>query len=399
MKKVKGGEQPTTLDTLVIILLQMPSTTPKKSLWSDLPRRMATICIGFPVVWKILSNEKLSLIFFVCVHGLVGWEFSFLEPKEEKPKHLPTTNLRLTFCLVSLSVAMMPIDSLFHLVLCASVGILTWLERRHWILGLVFITIPFRTWYFISQDFASTISILLVVWNCDSGALVVGRLASKSGIPRIPVPSWIHKISPAKSMEGFVGGLAGGTWTAVSWIPRLVSWFEIDTSESFEVLWSTSLSHRFALGLAMSVMAIFGDLVESSIKRQSQTKDSGSILPGHGGILDRFDSSLFAVLLYSFVRDMVKSNDWDPYCFLGNTKECLPLTLFLLHSRIATWSKSRKFTLKKGSWKVKSRRHTLMWFGAEKKRGHSNNQNHLYNLLPLKDIKKFLNYEAMAMLE
>mmetsp|Transcript_40376 Transcript_40376/g.97484 ORF Transcript_40376/g.97484 Transcript_40376/m.97484 type:complete len:290 (-) Transcript_40376:273-1142(-) len=287
-----------------------PATT-KKSIWSDLPRRIATICIGFPIVWKILSNEKLSFIFFVCVHGLVGWEFSFLEPKQEKPEELPTINSRLSFCIISLSVAMMSVDSLFHLVLCATVGVLTWLERRHWILGLVLITIPFRTWYSISQDFASTISILLVVWNCDSGALLVGRLASKSGIRRIPVPRWIHKISPAKSMEGFIGGLAGGTWTAVSWIPRLVSWFEIDTSETFDVLWSTSLSQRFALGLAMSVMAIFGDLVESSIKRQSQTKDSGSILPGHGGILDRFDSSLFAVLLYSFLIDMVESSSKD----------------------------------------------------------------------------------------
>ncbi|CAJ1945154.1 unnamed protein product [Cylindrotheca closterium] len=289
----------------------MTPTTTKNSIWSDLPRRIATICIGFPIIWKILSNEKLALIFFVCVHGLVGWEFSFLEPKQDKPETLPTMNSKLSFCIMSLSVAMVPVDSLFQMVLCATVGVLTWLERRHWILGLVLITIPFRTWYSISQDFASTISILLVVWNCDSGALLVGRLASKIGMPRIPVPRWIHKISPAKSMEGFIGGLAGGTWTAVSWIPRLVSWFEIDTNESFDVLWSTSLSQRFALGLAMSLMAIFGDLVESSIKRQSQRKDSGSILPGHGGILDRFDSSLFAVLLYSFLMDMVQSSSKD----------------------------------------------------------------------------------------
>jgi hypothetical protein len=56
----------------------------------------------------------------------------------------------------------------------------------------------------------------------------------------------------------------------------------------------------------MSVITIFGDLVESSIKRQAQRKDCGSLLLGRGGILDRFDSSLFAVLLYSFLMVRVK---------------------------------------------------------------------------------------------
>jgi CDP-diglyceride synthetase len=286
----------------------MASTTPKKAIWSDLPRRAATICIGFPIVWKTLSNSKMALIFFVCVHGLVTWEYTLLEPKKEKPSTAPNlqASFRLVFCVTSLLSAHIPIDSLFHLVLCCIVGVFTWLDRRHWILGMIFVTIPFRAWYFMSQDFASTISILLVVWNCDTGALLFGRLSSKFGIRKISVPAWIHKISPAKSMEGFIGGILGGTWTAVFWIPRLVDWFHIETSTAFDVLWGES-SNRLTLGISMSILAIFGDLVESSIKRQSQTKDSGSVLPGHGGILDRFDSSLLAVLLYSFLLDYITS--------------------------------------------------------------------------------------------
>ena len=80
----------------------------------------------------------------------------------------------------------------------------------------------------------------------------------------------------------------------------------VDTSESFERLWE-SYSNRLLLGVSLSLLAIIGDLVESSIKRQSQSKDSGSLLPGHGGVLDRFDSSLLAVLLYSFLLDSVAS--------------------------------------------------------------------------------------------
>ena len=56
---------------------------------------------------------------------------------------------------------------------------------------------------------------------------------------------------------------------------------------------------RFRLGCALSVMAILGDLWESILKRTFEVKDTGAILPGHGGVLDRFDSSLMAVILYA----------------------------------------------------------------------------------------------------
>jgi CDP-diglyceride synthetase len=242
--------------------------TKKSSVWSDLPRRAATICIGFPVVWKILSSQRLAKTFFVCVHFLCSWEFSILEPKsqthqqQQQQQDLSLTT-RLAFCVASLVLAHVDTDSLFYLLTCGMTGIWILLKgKQHWIVGIFVLTIPFRTWYKISQDFTSTIAVLLVVWNCDTGALLLGRLSSKifPQSSKLSVPLWIQAISPAKSMEGFLGGVLGGTWTAVSWIPFLTKSFNMETTRGFDALWSSS-KNRFLLGIIMSILAIFGDLV------------------------------------------------------------------------------------------------------------------------------------------
>ena len=118
----------------------------------------------------------------------------------------------------------------------------------------------------------------------------------------------------------------GGVGTAVWAVPPLLNAFSIDTSPGFRKLWGLDGSNdddndgsatitggdggwrnRFLLGFCLSILAILGDLVESSIKRRSHSKDSGSVLPGHGGILDRFDSSLLAVLFYQFVLEQAST--------------------------------------------------------------------------------------------
>ena len=291
------------------------SVTPTKasSLWADVPRRLTTIAIGFPLVWTMLSHPTLATLFFLGAQSLSLWEFTLLEPSSSLPKNettpLPSSYERFLYCFVSVALAggTTHDDTLFHLLLSLFVGGLVWRERRHMILGTLLVSLPFRAWLQLaSTDFASTISILLVVWNCDTGALLAGRLYHKTGFPRMPVPLWIRKISPAKSMEGFVGGILGGVWTAVSWVPALTYWADLQSSSSpvFEALWSDRL-RRLGLGIVLSLLAIVGDLVESSIKRQSRSKDSGKLLPGHGGVLDRFDSSLLAVLLYQFLSQKV----------------------------------------------------------------------------------------------
>jgi CDP-diglyceride synthetase len=297
------------------ISTQPSSSTTTTSVWSDIPRRLFTICVGVPAIWKMLQQPTLAYIFFMGAHALCAWEFTLLEPSTTPNNKFQVSTLhRICFSVVSvfLASAVPHHDALFFFLLALIAGTFVMMHRMHWLTGLLLVTIPFRSWAQIQlrshhDAFINSVSLLLVVWNADTGAMLMGRIAGIANRrypswKRWPIPKWILRISPKKSMEGFVGGILGGVWTAVQWIPCIVHWASPTTSAVFDSLWITSSwKQRAALGATLSILAIVGDLVESSIKRQSQAKDSGSILPGHGGILDRFDSSLLAVLCYQVV--------------------------------------------------------------------------------------------------
>ena len=111
-----------------------------------------------------------------------------------------------------------------------------------------------------------------VVWVGDTAAMYVGKSLGQHKLAPV--------ISPGKTWEGSVGGVIGGVCTAVVsaayWLPHLVLWQSV------------------VLGLCISLAAQLSDLGESMLKRYAGVKDSGGLIPGHGGILDRIDSLLFA---------------------------------------------------------------------------------------------------------
>ncbi|MDH6364954.1 phosphatidate cytidylyltransferase [Enterococcus sp. PF1-24] len=116
---------------------------------------------------------------------------------------------------------------------------------------------------------------LFIVWATDIGAYMVGRKFGKHKL----LPS----VSPNKTIEGSLGGILSAVVVALIFILIYPS------KEYFG--YSTIVMLLFTV--VFSIVGQFGDLVESSIKRHYEVKDSGNILPGHGGILDRFDSLLF----------------------------------------------------------------------------------------------------------
>ena len=115
----------------------------------------------------------------------------------------------------------------------------------------------------------------------DAGAYYVGRAFGRS--PLAPV------LSPNKTVEGLGGGIVFSVATAVflryAALPRL------------------ALATAVGLGLSMALLGVVGDLFESLLKRSAGIKDTSSLLPGHGGVLDRIDSLLFAApLLFLYVK-------------------------------------------------------------------------------------------------
>jgi phosphatidate cytidylyltransferase len=121
----------------------------------------------------------------------------------------------------------------------------------------------------------------LVIWANDTAAYVAGVAFGRR--PLLP------RVSPKKTVEGAIGGLIGAT---------LVGWL---CARGFAVF-ITPLAGAL-LGLVTGFAAQLGDLVESMLKRDAGTKDSAELIPGHGGVLDRFDSMLFAVpVTYYYFR-------------------------------------------------------------------------------------------------
>ena len=129
-------------------------------------------------------------------------------------------------------------------------------------------------------DIAYIIFALVIVWVTDSGAYFTGRKLGKHKL-------W-PEISPNKTVEGFLGGI----------LLAVIGVMIMQFIAPFEVSWFILI----IITIVASIVGQMGDLVESAIKRHYDVKDSGKILPGHGGILDRFDSLLFVLPLLNLLH-------------------------------------------------------------------------------------------------
>ncbi|HFX18263.1 MAG TPA: phosphatidate cytidylyltransferase [Flavobacteriales bacterium] len=148
-------------------------------------------------------------------------------------------------------------------------------------LSVFYLAIPFSIALTMSGNLL--LAIFLIIWASDSFAYLVGKNFGKHKLA--------PQISPKKTIEGVIGGLTGGLMTAY-----LIFIF-------FDDSLMINLGTFLILAIIIVIFGTLGDLLESRFKRLANVKDSGNIIPGHGGILDRLDSFIFAVpFVYIFLQ-------------------------------------------------------------------------------------------------
>ena len=150
------------------------------------------------------------------------------------------------------------------------------------IIGIVYLALPLLSLIWIREGtiegFKSLIWLMGVVWATDIGAILVGRLM---GGPRL-----LSRISPSKTWSGAFGGILFAVIVGI-----VMAFLYGNTTLVFLVLLSTSVS----------IVAQIGDFAESAVKRRYGVKDSGWLIPGHGGVLDRIDSMVLVLPVAAFV--------------------------------------------------------------------------------------------------
>ena len=147
--------------------------------------------------------------------------------------------------------------------------------------GLMYIAVPLTLSNFVVFDQAGQfngrpmLAFFIIIWASDVGAYCIGMFLGKYSKKLFP------SVSPKKTWAGFWGGLVFAVLAGL-----ILVWTG---------LWTYPWYHAVILSIIMHVAGVFGDLFESQWKRVCDIKDSGNIIPGHGGMMDRFDSALFAI--------------------------------------------------------------------------------------------------------
>lgn len=253
------------------------------------------------MVTSFLQSVNMIVV-FALITGLATWEFTGLvnEYKHVNVNRLITTVAGVYFFLAVAGVNSGAIQTnavfvpyLLTIIYLFISGLYTKSsdsvnDWAYTMLSQMYIALPLSTINVIAFRQAADglnyyyyllpLSTFIFLWANDTGAYCTGSLFGKHKL--------FPRISPAKSWEGSIGG---GILVLI--VASIMYYIE----SQGENLSGLNLIEWLGLGLVVVVFGTWGDLVESLLKRTLGIKDSGNILPGHGGILDRFDSSLMAI--------------------------------------------------------------------------------------------------------
>ncbi|KRM78380.1 phosphatidate cytidylyltransferase [Limosilactobacillus coleohominis DSM 14060] len=230
-----------------------------------LPLTIAAIALAIVAMSEILIMKKMFLTSFAAIMSYLG--VAIVTVPQSWLAWLPSHFNRLTtFYLIVILI-------LLHTVVHK--GRFSFDDAGVLILGMLYIGMGFNA--FIQARAVSFTTLLygmLIVWLTDSGAYIFGRQFGK------------HKLAPKVSPNKTIEGSVLGTIFATVVLAIYLLFFHVGYDNYYMMVLATFL---------LSIFGQFGDLIESALKRYYGVKDSGKILPGHGGILDRFDSMLMVM--------------------------------------------------------------------------------------------------------
>lgn len=258
--------------------------------------RVLSAVLGIPLILFVLYFKGLYLYLFVAAISIVG----LFEYYRAMSNININTNKMFGYITVMIYYLMFLMPITFDrpgFIVAFSVMVLFTIEiitQKHNIteisitlMGIVYIPFLFSHLLFIEKLRYGSIIIwlpFLTAWFADTFAYFVGVYMGRVKL--------CPKISPKKTVEGFFGGIIGSVvFSAISGL--IINSFGIDIK----------IIHFVITGFLCAIASVLGDLAASYIKRYTGIKDFGNIIPGHGGILDRFDSILFTipVIYYYFV--------------------------------------------------------------------------------------------------
>lgn len=248
----------------------------------------ATIMIG-----GILWNQWSFLLLVLLINGFTLFEFYRLFEKHKKNIISKITVIIFsTAMLLSVSLAVFNVFLKAYLFFIPLVIFLWAIElirekklfssnQKITFFGLLYISVPMSLFLLVAiidGNYATIflLSALIFTWVNDSFAYFTGSLIGKH--------KFVPSISPKKTWEGIIGGVV----------------FTVISSLIFYKIYpELGINNWLIISLIISVSSIVGDLFESKLKRKLEVKDSGNIMPGHGGFLDRFDALLFVIPFYT----------------------------------------------------------------------------------------------------
>jgi phosphatidate cytidylyltransferase len=266
-------------------------------------KRVITAAVLVPLVLLLVLKGSFSLVVVstALVAELAAWEYLSIADSygSRTPRILVLLAIAIVFAATFRSPALiMPAVGLCSLVLLIACSFRSPLERvlpdtASSVLGLLYVGLTLATvpLIWVQEDGPSLVVFLFcVVWTGDVAALYVGR--------RFGYHKLAARISPNKSWQGSAASLAGSLIIAAI----LVGLARVMENRSSGPLhYAGPVASWLELAVVLNVSAQVGDLVESAMKRGAGIKDSGAMLPGHGGVLDRMDALLLAapVLWYA----------------------------------------------------------------------------------------------------